>query len=214
MTILRLYDAELTDEAIRVVSAADSVLRYQVAQLKAADVSATNVEAVGTRIEAQLRSDRPWRDIAVLDDDLEQARAAYVAERQKLLQWQESQAEVARARIKARDGFSTLTGDQSHRVLRPLAEALTDTTAEAIAPELAALKDPFSLRLQRAEDEANGRLDEMLSEGEKPLIVRCNLSESLRNREITTEADIDALVMEIRERLLPLVKDEKRVRLV
>ena len=214
VTTLRLYDAELTDEAIRAVSEADSVLRYQVAQLRAADVNATNTEAAGIRIDEQLRSDKPWQDIAALDDDLEQARTAYVAERQKLLQSQESQAEVARARIKARDGFSTLTGDQSHHVLRPLAQALTDTTAEAIAPELVDLKDPFLLRLQRAEDEANGRLDEILSEGEKPLIVRCNLSESLRNREITTEADIDALVVEIRERLLPLVKDEKRVRLV
>jgi len=214
VTTLRVYDAELTDEAIRAVTAADGVLNNQVAQLKAAHVNATNVEAAGVRIQAQLGLDKPWRDIAALDDDLEEARAAYVAERKKQLQWQEGQAEAARARLKARDGFSILTSDQSHRVLRPLAGALTDTTDAAVAPTLVALKDPFLLKLQRAEDEANGFLDEILSEGEKPLIVRCDLSGSLRNREITTEADIDALVDEIRERLLPLVKDDKRVRLL
>ena len=214
VTTLRLYDAELTDDAIGAVRAADSVLRHQIAQLAATDVNATNVEAAGVRIQAQLDLDKPWRDIASLDDDLDQARNAYMSERKKLLQWQESQAEVARTRIKARTGFATLTGDQSHHVLRPLTEALTDTTAEAVAPTLVQLKDPFLLRLQKAEEEANGRLDELLSEGEKPLIVRCNLSATIRNREITTAADIDGLVEEIRTRLTPLVEDNKRVRLV
>jgi hypothetical protein len=79
---------------------------------------------------------------------------------------------------------------------------------------LVELKDPFSLRLLNAEEEANARLDELLSTGEKPLIVRCNLSATIRNREITTIADIDGLVDEIRNRLTPLVQDKKRIRLV
>ena len=214
VTTLRLYDAELTDEAIVAVSAADSVLRHQVTQLAEMDVNASNVEMAGVRIKEQLELDKPWREIASLDDDLQQARDAYVSERQRLLQWQEGQAEVARSRIKARTGFSTLTSDQSHHVTRPLHEALTDTTPEAVAPALVALKDPFLLRLQNAEEEANGRLDELLSTGEKPLIVRCDLSKTIRNREITTTADIDGLVDEIRNRLTPLVEDKKRVRLV
>ena len=214
VTTLRIYDAELTDEAIAAVGAADSILRHQVAQLKAVDANASNVESAGQRIGEQLKLDKPWRDIAHLDDDLQQARAAYVAERQKLLQWQESQAEVARSRIKSRTGFSTLTSDHAFDVLRPLTEALTDTTPEAVAPVLTALKDPFLLRLHRAQEKANERLDELLSAGEKPLIVRCDLTATTRNREITTLADIDGLVEEIRNRLTPLVKDNKRVRLV
>ena len=51
---------------------------------------------------------------------------AYVAERQSLLQWQERQAEAARSRIKGRDGFSTLTADQAHGVLRCLGQAVSD----------------------------------------------------------------------------------------
>ena len=214
VTTLRLYDAELTDDAIRAVGAADSVLQHQVAQLAVMDVNASNVEVAGISIKEQLVLDKPWREISSLDDDLQQARDAYRCERQKLLQWQERQAEVIRARIKARSGFSTLTGQQSHQVLRPLTEALTETTPEAVAPALIALKEPFLLRLQRAEEEANSRLDELLSVGEEPLIVCCNLSTTIRNREITTTADIDGLVEEIRNRLTPLVDDKKRIRLV
>src|SRR5690606_29737822 len=122
---------------------AHGVLVYQVKQLEQFGVGATNVEAAATRLRQQLGSERPWQDIASLAEDLEQIRAAYTRERQRLLQWQEEEAELARGRVKMREGFSTLTGEQSHRVLRPFARAVTDTTPEAIAPPLPDLKDPF-----------------------------------------------------------------------
>jgi hypothetical protein len=53
------------------------------------------------RIETQLATDRPWRDIANLETDLAAVRAAYITERQRLLEWQEQQREQARGRIKA-----------------------------------------------------------------------------------------------------------------
>jgi hypothetical protein len=83
-------------------------------------------------------------------------RAAYVAERARLLRWQEQLVEQARSRVKARNGFGTLTADQAHKVLRPLTEAVTSTTAEAVAPPLTSLKEPFDVALKRAEDDANG----------------------------------------------------------
>ena len=210
--LLQLYDAELTQDAIRAVVTAHGVLSYQASQLKDFGIEATNVEASATRVAAQLEAERPWRDIGSLDQDLDDIRNCYLAERQRLLQWQEQQAETARARVKARDGFSTLSGEQSHRVLRPFATAITDTTAEAIAPPLVSLKDPFALALQRAEDHANDLLDGILSEGEKPLIARVDLR--LRNREVATEADVEALVDEIKNRLLEHVRAGARVRLL
>ena len=72
------------------------------------------------RDRAATRLDRPWREIGSIAADLEAIRAAYVAERERLLRWQEQLAEQARGRVKARDGFSTLTADQAHHVLRPL----------------------------------------------------------------------------------------------
>jgi hypothetical protein len=97
-------------------------------------------------------------------------------------------------------------------VLRPIVLAMTSTTAEAVAPTPAALKDPFRLALQSAEEEANETLDQILSEGTRPLIVKVDLS--LRNREITTEVEVNTLVEEIRRRLLEQVHAGARVRLL
>ena len=96
-------------------------------------------------------------------------------------------------------------------MLRPLNGARTDTTAAAIAPALDALKDPFSLALGRAEEEANSILDRIRSEGSGPMVVKVDLK--LRNRDIATVAQVEGLVEEIRKRLLEHVPGS-RVRLV
>jgi len=210
--LLQLHDAELTAEAVRAVNEAHEVVTYQAAQLRALGVEATNVEAATTRITAHLRTERPWRDIAVLDEDLAEIRRCYVHERRRLLEWQEQEAESARARVRARPGFSTLTADASHHVLRPLATVVTDTTPEAVAPPLPDLRDPFTAALRRAEDQANDLLDGLLSEGSKPIIARVDLR--LHNREVATEADVEALVTEIRNRLLEQLRSGTRVRLM
>jgi len=209
---LQVLDSELTQDAIIAVTSANRVLTNEFAQLNELGIEATNVQAAATRVQTQFEGEKPWREIAALGDDLTEIQNCYVAERQRLLQWQEQQAESRRAAVKSREGFSTLTGDQSHRVLRPLAQAMTDTSVEAIAPSLVALKDPFALALRRAEDESNEILDAILSDGEKPTIARVDLR--LRNREVATEAEVDALVGEIRARLLEQIKTGARVRLL
>ena len=210
--LVQIYDAELTADAIRAVSVAHDVVTFQAAQLQEIGVRATNIEAAVTHASGQLAGERPWLDISNLDEDLEEIRNAYLAERQRLLGWQEQQAEQTRARVKGRDGFSTLTNDQAHKVLRPIAGAVTTTTADAIAPSLTALKDPFSQRLRTAEDAANEVLDSILSEGNKPLVVKVDLR--LRNRELKSEADVEALVGEIRKRLVEQIRSGARIRLL
>jgi hypothetical protein len=210
--MLNLYDAELTDEAVHAVREAADVRDHQVAQLREIGELGGEATAAAERIEAHLRGERPWREIAALSPDLEAVRAAYAAVRGRLLAQQEQAAEQARARVKARVGFSTLSADQSHRVLRPITEALTATTADAIAPPLDALKEPFQASLRRAEEEANERLDGVMSEGEQPLVVRVDLG--LRNREVSTEDEVEALLSTIRSRLLEQVRAGVRVRIV
>lgn len=82
----------------------------------------------------------------------------------------------------------------------------------SVAPTLTDLRDPFRVRLGRAEDEANDKLDVILSEGQRPLIKPVDLG--LRNRELATEADVEALGSEIRTRLLEQIRAGTRVRLV
>ena len=101
--------------------------------------------------------------------------------------------------------------DQSHLVLRPLNNVVTVTSVEAVAPALADLKDPFEVKLRRAEEDANKILDSILSEGDKPMITRVDLR--LHNRELASEADVEALLDEIRTRLLEQIHAGARVRL-
>jgi hypothetical protein len=210
--LLQIYDAELTEDALRAVNDTHNVLTWQATQIRELGVSASNVDAAVTRITAHLASDRPWQDIAQLGPDLAEIRRCYTSERQRLIAWQERQAETARARVKGRVGFSTLTADQAHPVLRPFSSAVTDTTPEAVAPPLTALRDLFVVALKRAEDQSNDILDGLLSEGRRPVIQRMDLH--LHNREVATEAEVEALVTEIRQRLLEQVRSGARVRLL
>lgn len=210
--LMRLYEAELTPTAIRAVQQAHNTLTFQIEQLREFGVDASNVEAAATRIEAQLKSERPWQDIAALEPDLEEVRQCYRAERQRVLGWQEEQVDAARSRLRAREGFATLTGEKAHRVVRPLTEVLTSTTDDAVAPTLSALRDPFQTRLGKAEEHANDLFDEIVSGGNNPLIQRVELR--LQNRELATEAEVEALVTEIRNRLLEHIRSGARIRLV
>lgn len=208
---LRLDEAELTEDAIDAVRRAAEVLSHHVPQLRDLGVEATNIEPAAVRIEEHLRTERPWREIGDLDQAVADIRAAYRSERANLLRLQEEALEAARARVKRREGFSMLTADQAHQVLRPLTEAATTTDEESIAPTLVQLRDTFTLALTNAEDQANEILDRQLSEGEKPLIVRLDLG--LKNRELTTEAEVDALLAEVRAKLLEKIREGARVRL-
>lgn len=208
--MLQLYRAELTSEAAQAVIDAHNVLVYQAAQLAEAGIDGS-LDAAKAEIESQLQSERPWRDIKALTPVMEETKAIYITKRERLLERQEQLTEQARTRIKGREGFSTLTSDQAGRVLRPLNNVATDTTPEAVAPALYELKDPFALRLQRAEEDANQLLDDILSEGDQPLIARVDLK--LHNRELTTTADVDALIDEIKRRLMEQIRAGVRVRL-
>jgi hypothetical protein len=77
--ILNLYDAELTEEAVRAVRDAADVREHQSAQLRQAGELEGEAAAAAERIEAHLRGERSWRDIAALGPDLEKVRAAYAA---------------------------------------------------------------------------------------------------------------------------------------
>ena len=214
LTTLQVLEAEVRDTTVAALAEAYSVVERMATQLEGLGVTATNVDAAVTRVRNKLSSPEPWRGLVDLEGDLEEIRSTYRSERSKLLQEQEQRLEASRQKVRGCRDFSTLGADQSHGVLRPFASCATTTDAEAIAPSLIDLKDPFVARLQRAEKEAMDTLDRvLLTSGKKSQLTR-TVDLELRNRELSSEADVKALAREIEERLLPLVQNDGRVRIL
>ncbi|MFM1900861.1 MAG: hypothetical protein RLZZ216_1437 [Cyanobacteriota bacterium] len=214
LTTLQILEAEVNDATVTALREAHTVVSRMASQLEGLGLQATNVEAAAARIREKLDSPEPWRGLAELDGDLKEIRNAYRSERCNLLQDQEQRIEASRQKVRGCRGYSTLGADQSHAVLRPYTSVGTDTDSEAIAPSLVDLKDPFLARLQRAEREAIETLDRMLVVIGKETQLTQQVDLGLHNRELTSEEDVRALAREIESRLLPLVQQGGRVRIV
>jgi len=209
---LNLWHGELTTEAVQNVRDAVIVRDKHLQQLHEVDGLPAEQNEHAAALDSHLQGHRPWQEISSLHDAIEGIRDAYTTERARLLAGQGTAIESAKAAIRSRTGFSTLSAEKSSRVLKLLEDAEDNTTPEAIAPSLAALKTSFQLRLETARHEANALLDRLLSEGDNPMIVPVDLH--LDNRELASEADVDALLAEIRKRLLEQLKSGQRVRLI
>jgi hypothetical protein len=206
---LGMFQSELTEATIQAVREATRVRDTELAQLRQAE-TLQGLSADAESLTQHLAAERPWREISTLRSVLERLRQHYVETRRGLLNQQGSQVEAARSRVKLRAGFEKLGADQAHHVLRPFAEALADTTAEAVAPTLIELRARFPARLSQAEEEANDRLDELLDEVKDP-VVKVELH--LRGREIANREQLRALLAELEERIAPHLAQDKRVRI-
>ena len=207
---LAILQSELKEEAIRAVGDAASVRDVQLAQLRQAEAAA-GLEGETARLTEQLASERPWRSIGAVDADVARIRERYVEARRGLLNRQNLEAEAARGRLKAREGFQKLTADEAHGVLRPIAEALFDTTPEAAAPTLADMAARFPQRLVAAEETANERLDAVLSGKQGGEVVK--VEAGLRGREIRDRAELERVLEELKERIGARLDQGVRVRL-
>ena len=216
---LGLCSAELTSEAIDTVNEAAQTRDHALSQLRAMEELA-GLESDAALVCAHLETERPWRDAAQLSPATARIRARYVEVRGALLNKQNLDAESVRSRVKTRAGFAELDADAAHRVLRPVAESLVDTSAEAISPTLVELRDRFASRLHQAEDVANDKLDDELAKKAKPegaspapraLVVK--IETRLRGREIASRAELKAMLGELEERIGTALDRGGRVRL-
>jgi hypothetical protein len=209
---LAIYAAELTPAVIDAVRTADEVARYQLAQLQRLGPVGSELAEAAARIDVQLAGETPWRGIAGIAGELAAVVDAYREARRTILGQQDAAADVARGRIKRRDGFATLTADQSHHVLRPITDAIVISDQEAISPALDQLRDAFERALPIAEREADDRLEALLAESGKPVVHK--VSHHLANREIDDLAELDRTLSELRERVVVELAAGHRVRLV
>lgn len=209
--LLAIFNADLTDDALQEVIQAAEVHEHQFSQLKAVK-QAGEVTEDGRTIAAHVKSERPWRDIGDLEAPVARIRARYVEVRRGLIAWQSQQAEQALGRIKMRDGFEKLTADTAHKVQRPIQDAVVDTTEDALFPVLTELKNSFPSRLADAEAQAHDLLDEELSQVEHKDVVK--VQSTFHGREVSSVAQLDALLQELDDRIRPEVVKGKRVRIV
>ena len=215
--LLRLIDAELTDDVVKQVMNISQVQQFQGQQILDLryDTPSPVVDAI-TVLAEQVERDRPWTDLRAAQTAADVVRAHYVEKRAALLAAQEGLVDEARRRVKLQPGFSVLTADQSHEVLRPLQQVRTETSAYAVSPPLSQLGgDRFETAVHRAEDDAIARLDELRSEKpDAPPVVPLAILADLRRRELGSEAEVDALLAELRARLMKQLNGGQRIRLV
>ncbi len=208
---LGLCHSELTQDAIDAVTHAARTRDHEITQLRAME-ELGGLEDDANLITEQLAADRPWRGASQLSPAIGRIRAQYVELRKVLLNKQSGEADAARSRVKTRPGFAQLDADQAHRVLRPITEAMVDTTAEALAPTLIEVRDRLLGRIQQAEELANDRLDEERSKGTETQIVK--VETHLRGREVASREQLQTVLKELEDRIGPLVDKNIRVRIV
>lgn len=207
--LLQVYETDLTPEAIASVRRARALLEHQVVQLREIGLLDGEVAATVERVATELAHERPWQGWNSLEVDLDRLETSYIEARTAVLADIGEQAEAARAQVKNQQGFATLTNDQSHKVLRPIARTEPDTTVDAVAPGLRELKDRFRAALGPAIEEAIAVLDEQT----RPKIPIERLDLELENRVVATPEEVDALVRQIRERLMAKLEQGVQVRL-
>ena len=113
--------------------------------------------------------------------------------------------------MKQRSGYARLSPDKAIYVLRPVQEATYDTTAEALYPELLVLKDSAVLRLQMAAEQANGYLDDALSQATDKQVM--TISIDLSGREVSSPEEVEVLVTQLRDRLLSQLDGKSNIRI-
>ena len=207
---LARFETDLSDAVIDTLVAAATIVSEHLAQLDVLG-AAGDVEADAKALREHLALERPWIDARTLEAPTAHLREHYVAQRKALLGAQEREAEAARSALKRTPGFEKLGPDAMHRVLRPITEAASDTTVDAVAPRLVELRDGFARRLAEKMAAAEDQLvSELQSLGGQPIVP---VSISLRGRTIESRADLDALLREIDARISERLAKNERVRL-
>lgn len=198
--LLNRYQSELDDGSIETLRRVHSLAHVQLAQLIEAGELGPELQDAERRLGEQLGSPSPWLGIDAVEPEAEQIRQAYQAVRSRMLGEQEVLAEQTRDRIKRLDGFNKLDADERNSLLRLVGAALRETSEAETTPPLRGLLDGLEPRLDSAYDQAGERLAELLAKRGEQVTITVDID--VRGRVITSAADVDALLDEIRTRLL------------
>lgn len=208
---LRGLHSEVTDEAVATVAKAVELQEIQVNQLRQINRLDKVADAVKA-LEIQLGLERSWRDMVSLEPQMQEIMDHYTQVRQELLEEQEQQFETARQQLQQRQGYYTLSEEQAKQVVKPLRDALSNTTMDAKFPALVELKEPAKEKLRLASEKAHHYLsDELSKQGEQ--VIEVNIKIMVSNQEISSPAEVEALVNRIRQELLDKLEGSEDIRI-
>jgi hypothetical protein len=211
IVLLRRMETDLTPGAIDAILRAEDVWRHSWPGLTALGPS-EEARASAAAIDANLHTERPWEDTAVLASHVDRVRGEVRTRRRAILETHEKAIENGLERLKRRTGFDQLDPDQRHGVLHHLREgAAANTDENAIAPALEALDGQLAARREAAERKAASHLDAVLTTlGASPIV---EVTVELSGQEIATEAELDRVLADVRRRVVHELSAHHRVRL-
>jgi hypothetical protein len=208
--LLRRIETDLTDDAIATLRLAHDTQALLWPELEplAPVESRKDLQA----LEAHLKADRPWEDLADLKLHVSSLRQCYRDLREGILSAQAVKLEAAIERVKRRDGFERLNPDQRHQVISHLREgAPIQTKAEDLVPALRLLDNLFAAWLEAAEHKAQTQLDEILETfGESPTV---EVELELRGRMVRSASELDRLLADVRDRIVRELEANHRIRI-
>lgn len=211
LPLLRRMETDLDDPAVAALNAANAVLQYHWPQLLPLAPPQALHDAARALTE-HLASDRPWEGIAELRGHTQTLHDHYGERRHAILQEHATRVDAAVDWVKRREGFERLTPDAQYDVISPLREhSALNTDAKAIQPELGVLDSLFQARLDKAQAKAVAHLDELLETiVGKPTV---EIALQIGGRLITSPAELDRLLEEIRLQIVHQLDANHRVRL-
>ena len=205
--------ADLSDEKVQQVRRAVEVQTHQIAQLRQISrLGEVAAEADALRAHFDNDRGRPWEEIETLTPAIEKIEAHYQAVRLDLIQAQEQLFEDIKGRVEHRQGYFELTEAQAQQVLRPLREAVSQTSQEAIAPPLIELKEPAKARLHQARDQANLYFDDALAAKTGKQVVEINVTALLKDKEVSSVEELDRLIGQMRDRVIDKLEGDADIR--
>jgi hypothetical protein len=215
LPLLQELEQELTEETVRATARLLGA-RERLGQLVELGPLQPELAQAHDQLQQRLASPRPWREAGAALSAVPQVEQAYQRARAGLLSEQQLRCETARAALSGRPGFAGLAPEQAREILQPLDHARSATTADELQPSLSTLRDTFEGLLRRATELAHARLDharlgQQLLSGSP--VVRVAVAERLAHRELSSPADLEALLTELRALLAPHVAAGRPVRL-
>ena len=215
LNALTATEATLTPDALDHLKTASDLLLAHAAQLEDTQDDPPVRTAIAT-LRAHLDHPTPWLDTPHLLAPMDDLRVHYQNVRADLIEKHDQHYHRVIDALQRDPHVKALPPEKAELVLRIIRRAAYDTSRLDLAPALAQIRDLGPVRLHHADIDARRKADEIFAaahEGPAPQ-TSIELTSGLRGRILTSPAELDLLLEDLRKRILAALERGGRVRLV